>query len=297
MASGAGEGAVVVALKYLYPAVVFLYFLASSLLATCTLQALKKTQKTQPDRPSRRSVTVILVLFLSTYVVQLVVLATQSIIEKAAPVEHDVINYLSCTLVFGILLIQLVESETVVWYPFRGSWFLALFFELFIAILTFVHLRQATFSLYDILHTACLGLRLASLVTLVVWTVLGLWTKATPEVLDQERQSLLPKPDSDEPESQATAGKPPNSPSYGSTTQSGDDDDDDTASENAPEYSWERREREARESMEKRLEEGGNWFEYAKGFTVCPRPPQRVARPRYKISFLGSCVRKGKSSN
>ncbi|RFU73506.1 heavy metal tolerance [Trichoderma arundinaceum] len=263
MASAASEGAVLVTLKYLYPAVVFLYFLASSLLATCTLQALKKTQNAQPERPSRRAVTFILGFFLSTYVVHLIILGTQSIVEKSAPVEHAVINYLSCTLVFGILFIQLVEAETVVWYPFRGSWFLALFFELLIAILTAVNLSQEILSLYDTLHLALLSLRLASLVILVLWTCLGLWTGGGSSVLDQERQSLLPKPDGDQPESQADSGKSAdNTTGYGSTTQS------ETTSNSAPEYSWERREREARESMEKRLEEGGNWFEYAKGFTL-----------------------------
>ncbi|KAH6610090.1 heavy metal tolerance [Trichoderma cornu-damae] len=262
MASAASEGAVLVALKYLYPAAVFLYFLASSLLATCTLQALKKTQNAQPERPSRRAVTTILGFFLSTYIVQLVILGTQSVIEKSAPVEHAVINYLSCTLVFGILFIQLVESETVVWYPFRGSWFLAFFFELPIAVLTAVHQSRAMLSTYDILQVAFLSLRLASLVVLVAWTCLGLWTRAGPPVLDQERQSLLPKPNGDQPETREISGKPANHSSYGSTSQT------ETASNSAPEYSWERREREARESMEKRLEEGGNWFEYAKGFTI-----------------------------
>lgn len=263
MAAPASEGAVLVALKYLYPAVVFLYFLASSLLATCTLQALKKTQKAQPERPGRQAVAYILGFFLSTYVAQIVVLGTQSIIEKSAPLEHQVIHYLSCTLVFGILFIQLIESDTVVWYPYRGSWFIALSFEAVIAILTAASPSQTVSTPYGMFHIAFICLRLASLVILVGWTCIGIWTRASAPVLDQERQSLLPKPDGDQPEAQATAGKPANGSSYGSTTQS------ETASNSSPEYSWERREREARESMEKRLEEGGNWFEYAKGFTVC----------------------------
>ncbi|EHK24322.1 uncharacterized protein TRIVIDRAFT_122868, partial [Trichoderma virens Gv29-8] len=210
MAVAASEGAVLVTLKYLYPAVVFIYFLASSLLATCTLQALKKTQNAQPDRPGRRAVVYILGFFLSTYGAQLIILGTQSIIERTAPLEHQVINYLSCTLVFGILCTQLIESDNVVWYPFRGSWFIALPFELAIAILT------------------------------------------------AETQPLL-SPDN---EAQATAGKPANGSSYGSTAQS------ETASDNTEEFNWERREREAREEMAKRLEENGNWFEYAKGFKI-----------------------------
>ncbi|KAL7912633.1 hypothetical protein GGI35DRAFT_257958 [Trichoderma velutinum] len=261
MAAAASEGAALVALKYLYPAVVFLYFLASSLLATCTLQALKKTQDAQPERPGRRAVIYILGFFLSTYGAQLVTLSTQSIIERSAPLEHQIINYLSCILVFGILYIQLIESDKVVWYPFRGSWFIALSFELTIAILTVVNPRQAELTPYDILHTTFLCLRLASLVILVAWTCLGLWTKPIPSLFDEETQPLL-SPDVEQSDAQADAGKPANGSSYGSTTQS------ESADRSTGEYVWERREREAREEMEKRLEEDGNWFEYAKGFMI-----------------------------
>ncbi|KAL7937322.1 hypothetical protein V8C35DRAFT_331176 [Trichoderma chlorosporum] len=261
MAAAASEGAVLVALKYLYPAIVFFYFLASSLLATCTLQALKKTQNAQPERPSRRAVICILGLFLSTYGAQLVILATQSIIERSTPLEHQVISYLSCTLVFGILCIQLVESDSIVWYPFRGSWFIALSFELAIAILTAVGSSRAVLTPYDMLHIMFQCLRLTSLVTLVAWTCLGLWTNSNPSVFDEETQPLL-SADDDQAGAQTTSGKVANGSSYGSTTQS------ETDSDNTEEFNWERREREAREEMEKRLEEDGNWIEYAKGFMI-----------------------------
>ncbi|KAL6891678.1 hypothetical protein HDV57DRAFT_507840 [Trichoderma longibrachiatum] len=260
MAAVVSEGAVLVALKYLYPAAVFLYYLASTLLATCTLQALKKTQHARPERPGRRAVIYMLGFFLFTYLAQLIILGTQCIVEKAAPLEHQVINYLSCTLVFGILFIQLRESDTVVWYPFRGSWFIALFFEATIAALTVLHSSQTVQTTYTMLNMAVVCLRLVSLLTLAVWTCLGIWTKARAPATDQERQLLLPKPDGEQPDTGATAGKPANSTTYGSTTQS--------ESASNPEYIWERRDREARESMEKRLEEVGNWWEYAKGFAI-----------------------------
>lgn len=261
MVPEASEGAVLVALKYLYPATVFLYFFAASLLASCTLQALKKSQSARPERPSRRAVIVLLGCLLLTYVVQITILGTQSIITKSAPIEHALINYLSCILVFGILFIQLIESETVVWYPFRGSWFLALCFELSISILTAFHLKRMVLSRFDALHIVFISLRLVSLSTLSAWTFLGLWSKAPP-VLDGERQSLLPEPNGDQFKTQGSSGKLGNSSSYGSTTQN------ETGSSSNSESPWQRRHREGRESLEKRLEEEGNWFEYAKGFTT-----------------------------
>ncbi|KAM0343009.1 hypothetical protein ACHAPU_009039 [Fusarium lateritium] len=87
----------------------------------------------------------------------------------------------------------------------------------------------------------------------------GLFTVGTSAKTDsdEEREPLLPK----------ATNTSPNSPTsqesgYGSTLQAEEDD------EETPEYNWERREREAKETMKKRLEEGGNWFEYAKGFKV-----------------------------
>ncbi|KAL6910229.1 half-sized ABC transporter [Trichoderma evansii] len=261
MVPEASESAVLVALKYLYPATVFVYFFIASLLASCTLQALKKNQSALPERPSRRAVTIILGCFLSTYVVQVVILSTQSVITRSAPIEHVLINYLSCILVFGNLFIQLIESETVVWYPFRGSWSFAWCFELSIAVLTAFHLKRIVLSRFDVLHIVFLSLRLVSLSTLVVWTGLGLWSRAPP-ALDEERQSLLSTSNGDQSETQTNSGKLKNNSNYGSTTQS------ESASNSNTETPWQSRQREAREIMEKRLEEGGNWFEYVKGFAM-----------------------------
>lgn len=262
MVPEASEGAVLVALKYLYPATVFVYFLAASLLASCTLQALKKDQRAQSERPGQRAVTIILGCFLSTYVVQLIILSAQSVITRSAPIEHALISYLSCILVFGILFIHLIESEAVVWYPFRGSWFLALCFELSIAVLTAFHLKQMVLSRFDILYMAFFSLRLVSLFTLVAWTCLGLRSRV-PLVLDEERQALLSKHNGDQSETQINSGELGNSSSYGSTAQS------ESASGSNTETPWQKRRREGLENLEKRLEEEGNWFEYVKSFSVC----------------------------
>jgi hypothetical protein len=262
MVPEASEGAVLVALKYLYPATIFIYFLAASLLASCTLQTLKKNQRTQPQQPSQRAVTIILGCFLSTYVAQLIILGTQSAITRSAPIEHALISYLSCILVFGILFIHLIESEIVVWYPFRGSWLLALCFELSIAVLTAFHLNRTVLSPFDILHVALFSLRLVSLSILVVWTCLSLWSQA-PLVLDEERQALLTKHNGDQSETRVNSTGIGNRSSYGSTAQN------ERASGSNTETPGQKRQREGLENLERRLEEEGNWFEYVKSFSVC----------------------------
>ncbi|KAK5996663.1 Heavy metal tolerance protein [Cladobotryum mycophilum] len=259
MASSTGEDSVLVVLSYLYPALVFLYFLSTSLIATCTLQAAKRAKCVQEERPSRRIVTLILGVFLFTHLAQIIIVGTQAAVHKVPPEEHIVIHHLSCILVFGILLIRLVESDYVVWYPFRGAWFISFPFELLMTALAAVKVSQVRLGGCGITYFALTATRCASLVVLVVWTCLGFWVGITPPGSDQERASLLPKTTGDD----STAPKNTTSPGYGATQR-----DDDEESEGSPEYSWERRDREARESMEKRLEEVGNWFEYTKGFMI-----------------------------
>lgn len=275
MASSPHLDSVLVVLFYVYPATVFFYFLFSSLIVTCTLQALKTSESSQTARPSRRAVTVILGFFLFTYLGQLAVIGARSVVEKQWPTEeHVVINTLSCILVFGLLVGRLYESEDIVWYPFRGSYTIALAYELLISILTAVRSSHFEVDKFGIASLILLGLRLSSLVILVSWTCMATWVGNETPVLDQESESLLPKVDGDGPGTKDGANNGTGT-GYGSTTQSNQ-----SSGNNTPEYNWERREREARESMEKRLKEGGNWFEYAKGFMVCSQDPLQKTNPR-----------------
>lgn len=248
-----------VAIHYIYPPTVFLYFIFSSLVAVCTLQTLKTDTKTRPGRTIRRCILGVFASFLCTYLAQLIVIGSRAIAARQWPTEeHIVVGYLSSFLVFGIELIRLTDSEHLIWYPFYGSWILALLFEVAIAALMVAEsVREPLFG-YDNIDTVLIGLRCASVVVLVAGSCLWLLVRDTKSVPDEERQTLLPKTPVGANGQNGITGEP----GYGTTDQS---------DENTPEYSWERREREARESMKKRLEEGGNWFEYTKGFMVrCP---------------------------
>lgn len=81
---------------------------------------------------------------------------------------------------------------------------------------------------------------------------------------DAERQSLLGK---------SLAGKQSSedsSKSYGGTkdTKTQNPDTTDTASSTASEDSWITRQREKEERVQKRLQQDGDWFTYAKGFSA-----------------------------
>jgi hypothetical protein len=74
---------------------------------------------------------------------------------------------------------------------------------------------------------------------------------------DAERQALLSK---------KLSAKPGSENSYG--TASSDSDTAENASEADSEDSWVAEQRKAQEKIAKRLAQDGNWFTYAKGFSV-----------------------------
>ncbi|KAH7310442.1 heavy metal tolerance protein [Stachybotrys elegans] len=252
-----------VALYYAYPAVIFLYFTVSTLIAVCRLQHVKESSKTALERPGRRITIGILGFFLSTYITQLFSLGIQSVIIKELPAdEHIVINCFSCILVFGIQTFRLIDTDRPVWYPFRGSWILALAFETIIFAAAGASMLSGYRSTLDLVNIILMGMRFVALSALLVWPYLNCFAYRNSPTKDEERQSLLAKDQLNQRSSGTDQPADCNESGYGSTLRDGDSEAEEG------EYSWERRDREARETMDKRLKEGGNWFEYAKGFKI-----------------------------
>ncbi|PHH92202.1 hypothetical protein CDD83_8491 [Cordyceps sp. RAO-2017] len=251
--------AVVPLLYYAYPAVVFLYFLASSLVSACTLQRLKNEADVQAPRPARRRVQAALCLFLLAYLAQLATLLSCAVADRRwPPADYQVVGGLSCFLIFGIQLSWLSNADCQPGFPFHGSWLLALLFEAVIGLHAALAARPTRSARYEIAEASLAALRCLLLLLMSAPSCLRLCARPPPPASDDERQSLLPKPGED-PEARAGS----DGAAYGATAA-----DADQSAANAAEYNWERREREARQAMEKRLKEGGNWFEYSKGFMI-----------------------------
>lgn len=254
-----------VALHYLYPAAVFLYYIIASIVSVCSLQGIKKADKTKTKRPGLLPVCCLYGLFLVTYLVQLVAVGILSIRSREWPTQdHIIIGHLSCILVFGIQLSQLLDAENLTSYPFVGSWALSLAFEIALVALSASPAMFKTLRIYGIIDLVMISVRCITLILLIGLFTLSFETM-DKAATDEERQSLLPKTTAT---SGTSAGESQNGEAagYGSTTQA--EQTTEESAEETPEYNWERREREAKEAMQKRLEEGGNWFEYAKGFKV-----------------------------
>jgi hypothetical protein len=264
-------------LHYIYPAAVFTYFASSSLISICTLQTLKASLQPAERRVDGGLIIKLVFCCVLTFIAQLVSICVHSVVAGQWIGDDDaVIGLLSCILVFGVQFACLVEAEHPVWYPHYGCWILALVFEPIIETLCTLQEPPQRTSM-SIVHLAFFALRyLLFLAIGAVYLVKRQGTKQK-SASDEERQSLLPKHTTARRRGSASGASATSETSgYGSTIQN---DQNETESDR-PEYPWEQREREAREHMEKRLQEEGNWLTYAKGFMV-----RRLSSQNFNLTY------------
>ncbi|OBS28809.1 hypothetical protein FPOA_02745 [Fusarium poae] len=254
MAAASPAETAMVILYYLYPALVFTYFFSASLVLACTAQSSQKDEHKR-KRPNGTFVLILYLLCILTYAAQPLLLGIQAALVREWPTEdHIIIGHLACILAFGIQLTRCLDAELGPFYPFIGSWALGLSFDVLITSLSATMGLLSPFSIFSILNIVSITVRCFCFVSLAGLFTLGAPSRAES---DEEREPLLPKATTTSPSTPISQES-----GYGSTLQAEEEEDE------APEYSWERREREAKEAMKKRLEEGGNWFEYAKGFKI-----------------------------
>lgn len=271
MASQA-SGPALTSLHYGYPAAVFVYYMASSTVAVCTLQ----TQSSEQTNGRRRIITWLLFFSILTYFAQLCSLLTQAVIQHSFPSDQDlIIGLLSCILVFGVVTVGLSGSENPVWYPIVGTLWMALAFEPIIEGLSLLSQPLAELRLEELVDIGLVAARYLAFVLAIIFFFEGAWSAKKEAGTDAERQSLLKPaedgvPEANSPVTDETTGGEQQS-GYGSTsdeTSTASADATKTATSETAESPWEKRQRLAKEQMEKRLKEKGNWFTYAKSFLV-----------------------------
>lgn len=256
------SGLILLSLHYAYPAVIFLYYMLTTSVAVCTLQT-----RSSGYKHKRKRVIILLLLFaVSTYLVQIGILVVQSLVFKSVlPSQDTIIGLLSCILVYGVQFTGLAGSEKPVWYPYVGSLWIALLAEPSVEALSLLTRTPISLTYVQFLDIATVAARyLAFLSVLVVYYGLGC-SSVPEEGSEAERQSLIPKEDGQRGDYPPTGVQSLDSDGYGSVPA---ESTAGTQSTDSPEPVWERRRREARERMEKRLEEEGNWLAYARRFMV-----------------------------
>ncbi|KAK2479752.1 hypothetical protein H9L39_09126 [Fusarium oxysporum f. sp. albedinis] len=259
MAANSPAETALVILYYLYPALVFIYFFFASLVSACTVHYPDKDER-KKKCPNRRLTLVFYLLCILTYTTQLLLLGARAVLSQNWPTEdHIIIGHLACILAFGIQLSRCLDTEEGPFYPFIGSWLLGLSFDIAITVLSAISGLFSPFDIFSILASVSISIRCLSFISLASLFAAGFSVKLKS---DEEQEPLLPKVTTTSPDSPTSRES-----GYGSTLQA-EEEEEEEEEEEAPEYSWERREREAKEAMKKRLEEGGSWFEYAKGFKI-----------------------------
>lgn len=257
-----------VGLQYLYPVITFTYYMIASGVSVCTLETLRASIEPKNQRIPRHTIVTLLVLIVATYAAQLTTVVILSLLGKRWLGREDVVvGWLSCFMVYGVQSALLAKSEHPVWYPLFGSWILAILCESTLAVLHFSRGTDYLSGLPSMVHFGLCVSR-ASLLFLLAGIYFSRRDRADHvESLDEERQSLLDSSGGARPSElsgngTATTGQTQNQ-DYGSTQGS-----DAATKKRQNELPYERREREGRERLEKRLQEEGNWFTYIRKFLV-----------------------------
>lgn len=255
-------------LHYLYPALAFTYYTIAGGVSVCTLQTLKASIEPKHKRVPRRAILNALLLILLSYLAQLTTVVIRSLVAKSWMGREDVVvGWLSCFMVYGVQLAGLAKTEHPVWYPLYGSWLFAIACETAMAGLYFVRNGQSLSGLPLVVHFALSTVRASLLLSIIVAYFSRRDGASSVQSADEERQSLLDSngdaQTSEVPSNGSATARQNQDQNYGSTQES------DAATKKRPnELPYERREREGREKLEKRLQEEGNWFTYIRKFLV-----------------------------
>lgn len=243
-----------VSLHYAYPTFVFLYFLVSSAIATCSFQN-RNIRRSHTRRPL---IFLLLLAVALTYAAQIVL----TLVHWEAVRQDAIVSLLACAMVFALEAVILHDDVKPPWPSYVGSLFVALILEPIIAALS-IHFRTCKLPpVINILAVSLLATRwaciLLALITYFAWR-----NSDVVEIgKDSERQSLLRKNNTGQSEDTLVS-------QYGSTdTTSEESGKVDGSSKKAAESEWERSQRLAREKRDRRLQESGNWVTYAKGFKL-----------------------------
>jgi hypothetical protein len=160
----------------------------------------------------------------------------------------------------------LTDSKFPVWYPYYVTWFFGTVVEL--ALVVVPNVFEPPKSPFEFVIIVIQGLRICIFITLPS-LYFGLRNdKKEYDNCDAERQSLLRKKLALKASSSENGAA--NGNGYGGTTDANAQESDttDNASDAGSEDSWLAEQRKAQEMIDKRLQQDGNWFTYAKGFTV-----------------------------
>jgi hypothetical protein len=209
-----------------------------------------------------------------------------------SPVKHrgavaimlmfDQMYLITSAITFGIQILALLETKFPVWYPYSVTWFLGLLVESVLLIVPNILVHPT--GPFDFVFIAIETLRILAFAILPI-LYFGLRNDEKEyDNNDAERQSLLRKnlaKKSSSSDKSVTNGK-----DYGTTGDTSAEGSE-TATNNSQtesEDAYLADQKKAMDMIAKRLKQDGDWFTYAKGFTVC-----RISAFSSLLCLLTSC--------
>ncbi|KAA6415967.1 MAG: hypothetical protein FRX48_00686 [Lasallia pustulata] len=250
------------AIHYSAPWVILGYYIIAATVSVCTLQTI--TAKVKDHKAPRKLIFWVMVLIVATYIGETCVHLSPALSRYPRHVSPDGNIYLlSSVLVWLILSVTLLDSPYPVWYPFYGSWIIALAVEVTLITVTLSYNDDVRGS--ERVHLTLKALRI-SLLALVLGLLFG-WRKPVVgrDKHDEESTPLLAQTQSATQNKQDSAANA----KYGSTvstttdgTSSSEDVDSGSEAQTLKE------EQENFQHVEKRLKDVGNWWTYARGFSL-----------------------------
>ncbi|KAH7403640.1 hypothetical protein BKA64DRAFT_574026, partial [Cadophora sp. MPI-SDFR-AT-0126] len=249
------------AIHYGYPALVSSYFLVALTVTVCTLQTRRLRVQ---DQPVRRDVMLGLIFGVAlTYLLETFTIVLQVFFTGIFPSQDLVIYLIASAIAFGVQCLALTDSKFPVWYPYYGTWFIGLVVELFLLVVPNVF--EPPKKPFDFMVLVIQILRIGIFMILPS-LYFGLRNDdKLYEDSDVERQSLLKKNLGKKPSSEASTL---NGNGYGTNTENSQDSDTADNASDTSEDSFIARQRKAQAKIDKRLDQDGNWFTYAKGFMM-----------------------------
>ncbi|KAK6348411.1 hypothetical protein TWF718_006207 [Orbilia javanica] len=238
-------------IHYSSPVIVFLYFIFSSMMTIFTFKSLRKAR--HPKTENRKK----LVLSLSggviaTYLVQGVLIIERAIRNSRwEPTTHENVSVyvLSSILIWMVLQVSLVDSTFVIWYPYAGCWYISIACELLLFLLADLR-RSGSPHPAGIAWITVVGTRIILLILLplLFYTLRSTNNKPVCDNFDEER-GLLRK----QRESGVDDENDDNLGIYGSFFDTESDDE---------------RTKKTKAKLQAKWQESGNWWNYAKSFSV-----------------------------
>ncbi|KAA8914322.1 hypothetical protein FN846DRAFT_771298, partial [Sphaerosporella brunnea] len=218
---------------YVYPTAVFVWFLASQAAAVCTMANLSAQRN---DFRKRLFVFLQLALIVSYVSLPSVAVAQHVYIPQRSTIDEAHIYLLTSIVAWGVVELAMLDTQTPVWHPYYGSWFIAVTAEACLLSLSLA--TNAAFNKFEVARFGIQGLRMLVFAA----APLGVWAVRDKgmDSMGQESEPLL-------------GSGPAQPPTYGTSSEA------DLEAEEA---------RNIKSNMLKKIEASGNWWTYAKSYAI-----------------------------